>query len=147
MVQDKGPRGCIIHSVTTPFDLTRTHVHLGLGATASLLVDFGWDEECLDDYMRAHDADGDEGRLVMIGDTSATWTSWERHPGGDEVVVLLSGRVTLIQEIDGIEASAEVLPGQAVVNPRGVWHSCDVHEPGQALYITSGRGTEHRPRS
>jgi hypothetical protein len=36
--------------------------------------------------------------------------------------------------------------GQAVVNPRGVWHTVDVHEPGQALFVTPGRGTEHRPR-
>lgn len=29
---------------------------------------------------------GGEGRLVMIGPEEATWTSWERHPAGDEVV-------------------------------------------------------------
>lgn len=76
----------------------------------------------------------------MIGDTPATWTSWERHPSGEEVVVVLSGRVTLIQEIDGREQYAEMSPGQAIINPAGVWHTCDV------LYITPGRGTEHRPR-
>jgi hypothetical protein len=27
-----------------------------------------------------------EGRLVMTGPEEATWTSWERHPAGDEVV-------------------------------------------------------------
>ena len=26
------------------------------------------------------------------------------------------------------------------------WHTADVHEPGSALFITPGRGTEHRPR-
>ena len=36
-------------------------------------------------------------------------------------------------------------PG-ASINPPGVWHTADVHEPGEALFITPGRGTEHEPR-
>ena len=31
---------------------------------------------------------------MMIGPEEATWTSWERHPAGDEVVVALSGQAT-----------------------------------------------------
>jgi hypothetical protein len=27
-----------------------------------------------------------------------------------------------------------------------VWHTADVHEPGDAVFITPGRGTENRPR-
>ncbi len=133
--------------MTTPFHLSETYVHLGLGATAAPLFDFRWDDEYLEGYLRTYESDGDEGRLVMIGDTDSTWTSWERHPAGEEVVVLLSGRVTLIQELDGREEPAAMAPGQAIINPRDVWHTCDVHEPGRALYITPGRGTEHRPRS
>jgi hypothetical protein len=34
----------------------------------------------------------------------------------------------------------------AVINPPGVWHTATVYEPGQALFITAGRGTETRPR-
>jgi quercetin dioxygenase-like cupin family protein len=83
---------------------------------------------------------------VMIGPAEATWTSWERHPAGDEVVVALSGRQTLIQEIDGQQHRIELRAGQAAINPRGVWHTADVHELGLALFITPGRGTEHRPR-
>jgi hypothetical protein len=40
----------------------------------------------------------------------------------------------------------ELRPGEAVVNPRNVWHTATVHEPGDALFVTPGRGTEHRPR-
>ncbi len=137
----------MIGSVSEPFDLDRTYVHLGLGASAETIADFRWDDEYLEQYTAAHVGDGDEGRIVMIGDTAATWTSWERHPAGDEVVILLSGRVSLVQEIDGQEQRSELHGGQAIVNPAGVWHTCDVHEPGKALYITPGRGTEHRPRS
>lgn len=133
--------------MTGAFDLDKTYVHLGLGATAEPLTDFRWDGEYLEQYEAAHADDGDDGRLVMIGDTKETWTVWERHPAGEEVVVLLSGRVTLIQEIDGEERRSEMRAGQAIVNPTGAWHTCDVHEPGRALYITPGRGTEHRPRA
>jgi quercetin dioxygenase-like cupin family protein len=128
------------------FDLSQVYVHLGLGARAKALPDFTWSEEYLQRYQAEHAADGDEGRLVMIGPERASWTSWERHPAGDEVVVALSGRQTLIQEVDGVQRRIELRPGQAVINPRGVWHTADIHEPGSALFITPGRGTEHRPR-
>jgi mannose-6-phosphate isomerase-like protein (cupin superfamily) len=62
------------------------------------------------------------------------------------VVVLLSGRVDVIQEVDGEHRTVALRPGQAMINPRGVWHTADVHEPGQGLFITPGLGTEHRPR-
>ena len=58
----------------------------------------------------------------------------------------LSGRQTLIQEVAGGQRRIELRAGQAVINPRGVWHTADVHEPGSALFITPGRGTEHRQR-
>jgi quercetin dioxygenase-like cupin family protein len=128
------------------FDLGRTYVHLGLGSRAAPLPEFRWDAEYLGRYESDHAADGDEGRSVMIGPSERTWTSWERHPAGDEVVVQLSGYVTVIRDRDGEEERAELHAGQALINPRGVWHTVDVHEPGQALFITPGRGTEHRPR-
>lgn len=126
------------------FDLDRTYMHLGLGATAAPLLEFRWDRDYLERYAAEHD--GDDGRLVMIGASDKTWTSWERHPAGDEVVVLISGHTTLVQEIGGQKRRVELRAGQAVINPRGVWHTADVHEPGQALFITPGLGTEHRPR-
>jgi uncharacterized cupin superfamily protein len=129
-----------------PFDLTTTFIHLGLGATATPLVDFQWTPEQLADYGARFAADGDEGRLVMIGPMAESWTTWERHPAGEEVVVLLSGRADLLQEVDGEHRRHALTAGQAIVNPAGVWHTADVHEPGQGLFITPGRGTEHRPR-
>lgn len=90
-------------------------------------------------------SDGREGRLVCITPQSATWDTWERHPAGEEVVVLLSGRVDLVQDFDGDERVVALRPGQAAVNPAGVWHTARVHEPGAALFITPGAGTEHKP--
>jgi uncharacterized cupin superfamily protein len=128
------------------FDLDRTYVHLGLGARAEPVPDFEWTPEFLARYEAAHAADGDDGRLVCLIRQGATWDSWERHPAGEELVVLVSGRVDLIQELDGGPRVVALRAGQAVVNPRGVWHTADVHEPGDALFVTPGRGTEIRPR-
>jgi quercetin dioxygenase-like cupin family protein len=75
-----------------------------------------------------------------------TWTQWERHPAGDELVVQLAGRSILIQDLPGGENRLELGPGQAVINPKGVWHTADVVEPGTALFVTPGVGTEHRER-
>lgn len=131
--------------MTDSFDVTTTYAHLGLGARVDLLPDFAWTPEYLAAYRDRTAADGDEGRLVLFGDQDASWESWERHPAGEELVVLMSGRVDLLQEIDGEVRVVELTPGTAVVNPRGVWHTADVHEPGQALFITPSRGTEGRP--
>ena len=73
------------------------------------------------------------------------WTSWERHPAGDEVVVQLSGAMDLIlEEADG-ERTVSLKGRAAVIVPRGVWHTAHVFEPSEAIFITRGEGTEHRP--
>ena len=127
------------------FDLAHTFVHLGRDAAATPLPDFAWSPEYLDAYAARFATDGDEGRLVCVLPQEATWDTWERHPAGDEVVVLLSGRVDVIQEVEGTQRVVELRAGEAMVNPRNVWHTTLVHEPGEALFITPGTGTEHRP--
>jgi uncharacterized cupin superfamily protein len=131
--------------MSDPFDLTSTYVHLGAGSTATVLPDFTWTPECVESYRARFAAEGGDGRLVCVIEQAATWDGWERHPAGDELVVLLSGRVDLVQELDGAEHVVVLEPGQAVVNPRNVWHTTRVHEPGAALFVTPGEGTEHRP--
>jgi quercetin dioxygenase-like cupin family protein len=127
-------------------DLDETPVHLGLGSRASVVEGFAWDPEVLEAYVAAVADDGAEGRMVMLFDARASWTSWERHPAGEEVVICLSGRMTVTYEHDGQRRSIDLAAGQAMVNPRGAWHTADVHEPGRFLTITPGVGTEHRPR-
>jgi len=128
------------------FDLSTTYVHLGLGATVIPLPGFGWDEESLERYTTEHGSDGDEGRLVVLSESRSDWTVWECHPNGDELVVLLDGSATVVQEADPGPRRVRLCPGDAVVNPRGVWHTADIHEPCRFLYVTSGRGTMHRDR-
>ena len=127
------------------FDLSETFIHLGAGATATPLPDFEWSPEYLAAYNERFSGDAEEGRLVCVLRQDATWDSWERHPAGEEVVVLLSGRVDVVQEVDGAERVVKLRPGEALINPAGVWHTARVHEPGVALFITPGRGTEARP--
>jgi mannose-6-phosphate isomerase-like protein (cupin superfamily) len=128
------------------FDLSSTHVHLGLGATAIAIPDFAWTPDFLARYGAEHASDGEEGRLVLIGAGATSWTTWERHPAGEELVVVISGRMTLVQDLDGAEHRVDLEAGQAAINPRNVWHTSDIAEPCRTLFITPGLGTEHRPR-
>ena len=121
-------------------------IHLGMGAKAVAEPQFtgidwygGYDE-------RHHD-DLDEGRIVSLFRFEESWTSWEMHPAGDEVVCCLQGHMILHQELpDGSSASHELGPGEYAINPRGAWHTADAEEPVVALFITAGKDTTHRAR-
>lgn len=85
--------------------------------------------------------------LVTTASFTASWQSWEQHPLGDEVVCLLSGHVTLVQERDGAPLRKSLSRvGEFAVNPRGTWHTADVHAESLLLFITAGEGTLTRPR-
>jgi quercetin dioxygenase-like cupin family protein len=128
---------------TSSFRFDDAILHLG-PTSATVARSFSWDQ--IGEYAERFADDGAQGRLVTMGRQSESWTSWERHPAGEELVLQLGGRVDLIQDLDGVEHRIELRAGDAVLNPRGVWHTADVHEPGDALFITPGEGTEHRPR-
>ena len=69
------------------------------------------------------------------------------HPHGAEVVVCTRGTITLIQDIPGQGHIATRLePGEYAINPPGCWHTADVEESADILFITAGWGTQHRPR-
>ncbi|WP_260926558.1 cupin domain-containing protein [Novosphingobium sp. 9] len=72
---------------------------------------------------------------------------WEMHPDGDELVVCLSGAFTLWQASpEGGQRRIELEPGQYAINPAGVWHTANTRGPAEALFVTSGQGTQHRRR-
>jgi mannose-6-phosphate isomerase-like protein (cupin superfamily) len=85
-----------------------------------------------------------DGRLMMVCPETRTWDRWERHPNGDEVVMLLTGSLELVFELADGERNLLLEPHEAIVVPRGVRHRGIVHEPGTALFITPGKGTEYR---
>ena len=127
------------------FDIGQFPVHLGLGATVVREPAFAG-MEWYSGYGERHAADGFEGRLVSMYTFDAPWPSWEMHPNGAELVVCTAGKITLYQEIDGKTQTVPLTAGQAAINPPGVWHTADVNEPCTALFITSGFGTQNRPR-
>lgn len=128
------------------FHLPDVPVHLGLGATAVPLEPFDGTMAWYERYSEHTVADGAEGRLVSMSRFDAPWQSWEVHPHGEELVVCVEGHITLHQETaDGVR-TVELGPGDAVINPPGVWHTADADEPCVALFVTAGLGTEHRPR-
>jgi len=45
----------------------------------------------------------------------------------------------------GSDAGTEIVPGEALVVPRGVWHLIECVEPGRMINITPGPRGEHRP--
>jgi mannose-6-phosphate isomerase-like protein (cupin superfamily) len=128
------------------FSLTRFPVHLGGGARIVRLPAHDGTTEWYQRYGEQHGADGDDGRLVSMYTFDDSWSTWEMHPHGEELVVCVAGTITLHQEIEGDTTTVTLAAGDAVVNPPGAWHTADVDAPCTAVFITSGRGTEIRPR-
>lgn len=126
----------------TPFDLHRTYVHLQPDGRATPIP--------VDDQFWATIATRTElhdGHLVTRGRSTEDWPHWEMHPEGEELVVLLSGAVDLVLDDGTREWTVELRPESSTwINPRGVWHRAIVHEPSELLFVTAGRGTQHRPR-
>ncbi len=128
-------------------DLTTCPIHLGLGATAEVEPRFTGDFAWYDAYAERHRSDGREGRLVAMHTFDVSWSSWEMHPTGAEVVLCTAGNLILHQEqADGTVTIVRLGAGQYAINPPGVWHTADVDGPSTALFITAGNGTQHRPR-
>lgn len=82
--------------------------------------------------------------LIACHDFDADWGSWEMHPAGDELVVLMSGCATMVLMKDGVEAPVCLdEPGSYVVVPKGLWHTAKISEPTKMLFMTPGEGTLH----
>lgn len=128
------------------FRLSEVPIHLGLGATVLRQERFTGDPSWYAAYGARHAADGAEGRLVSLHTFDAPWTGWEMHPQGEELVVCLVGTITLHQEFAKEVRTVTLHPGEAVINPRGVWHTADATTTATALFITAGAGTTGRPR-
>jgi mannose-6-phosphate isomerase-like protein (cupin superfamily) len=70
---------------------------------------------------------------------------WEMHPGADEAVCCLRGAIRVYlraTEPDTPDDLVEMLPGRAVIVPRGRWHRFELDEPTELLAVTVRCGTE-----
>jgi quercetin dioxygenase-like cupin family protein len=126
--------------------LAENPTHLGLGGRAvpqPAFTGVEWYEE----YGSRTVSDGAEGRLVGMHTFTTDWESWERHPAGEEVVLCISGAITLHQELaDGSTQTVHLGPSEYAVNPPGVWHTADIADEATCLFITVGLDTENRAR-
>lgn len=88
----------------------------------------------------------DQGRLMSAFTFSKPWSTWERHPAGEELVLLLSGACELLLDLpDGERPTQLLTPGAYVLVPPNVWHTARTSVPTALLFLTPGAGTEHRP--
>jgi mannose-6-phosphate isomerase-like protein (cupin superfamily) len=124
----------------TAFDPLATFVHLPDGPAATLL-------ELTPDFWQELEARSDlhGGRLISAYRFTEDWTSWERHPAGDELVFQLSGAMDFVVDDGRAERTVSLRGRAALVVPRGAWHTVRVLEPSEAIFVTRGDGTEHRP--
>jgi len=86
------------------------------------------------------------GRLLISSHTfDDDWPTWEVHPNGDEIVVLISGDVEMVLAAEGAGESVHLRePGSFVIVPRGVWHTAKIRKPTQMMFVTPGEGTDNR---
>lgn len=131
--------------------LGESFIYLGRGASAVPQPGFSgpdWYEA----YGERHAADGAEGRLVSQHAFRESWPAWEMHPHGAEVVICIAGGMVLVQEhADGTREKIPLIAGEYAINPPGTWHIGDLPGPtgeehAEAIFITPGEGTQHRPR-
>lgn len=88
-----------------------------------------------------------EGRIMSIFAYEGSWTWWERHPVGAELVRVLSGAVVFhLEGDDGSRSfSAALQAGDCLLVPQGSWHRAEIAEPSTMLFVTPTPAlTEHR---
>jgi mannose-6-phosphate isomerase-like protein (cupin superfamily) len=88
--------------------------------------------------------DNFKGRmLVSCFRFDSDWDTWEMHPAGDEIVCLLSGRVSF--EFEGRGHVGELSkPGEFLIVPRGTWHTARTNVATTMLFVTPGEGTQNK---
>ncbi|MES2623721.1 MAG: cupin domain-containing protein [Pseudomonadota bacterium] len=86
--------------------------------------------------------------LVTTANFTENWTSWEIHPNGDEIVILMSGAMDFILDTpDGEQMCSVRNAGEYIFVTKGVWHTANVVKPSTMLFITAGEGTRNRART
>jgi len=86
-----------------------------------------------------------QGRILSAFDYTTTWSWWERHPVGDELLFLISGDVDFHLDDAAGPRMVPLRPGQAAIVPEGAWHRAVVRCASRLLFVTpTPARTEHR---
>lgn len=83
--------------------------------------------------------------LMTVSTSVSDWITWEMHPEGAEILVLLEGRLTMVLDDGTGERRHPMAPGAMLVVPARTWHRALIAEPTRMLFVTHGAGTTHRP--
>lgn len=123
------------------FSLNTTHVWFDETGTATA-------QEVTADFWPNLVAGTGPGGTWLLGGGPRTEdaSSWDLHPEGECVVILVTGAMAIVID-EGVagERVIELRPGQACLVPRDVWHRQVVHEPSERIFLTAGAGTRMRP--
>jgi quercetin dioxygenase-like cupin family protein len=69
-------------------------------------------------------------------------SEWERHPKGDEIVMVIEGETNLFLLVDGIEVENILTDGELIVVPENVWHRFVTPRSVQVMTVTP-QPTDH----
>lgn len=84
-------------------------------------------------------------QLVSSLHFARDWLTWEIHPNGDEVVMLLSGAARMVLDEPAGHRVVELSKaGDYVIVPRATWHTAKIAVPTAMLFITPGEATQNR---
>jgi mannose-6-phosphate isomerase-like protein (cupin superfamily) len=70
-------------------------------------------------------------------------SEWERHPVGDEIVMVVNGETTITFLTETGDESLRLRAGELVVVPQGTWHRFHTPEAVEVMSVTP-QPTEHR---
>ena len=80
---------------------------------------------------------------TLIVSRASSPTSWERHPGGDEMIYVVEGAAEIVTLTDGGPLKSKIGEGSLFVCPQGLWHKTFPEPSVALLYLTPGEGTEN----
>src|SRR6202158_714408 len=80
---------------------------------------------------------------TLIVSRGSSPSSWERHPGGDEMIYVVEGAAELVTLTDDGPVKSKLHEGSLFVCPRGLWHQTVPKPSVAAFYLTPGEGTEN----
>jgi quercetin dioxygenase-like cupin family protein len=86
---------------------------------------------------------GQVGNATLIVSKFQGLAPWERHPAGDELIVVLEGGGEITVLTDDGPVREELRPGRVFVCPKGLWHRPHAQPQMTALYLTPLGGGEH----
>ncbi len=69
-------------------------------------------------------------------------SEWERHPRGDEIVMVVDGEATLFLLLEGEEVPHVLGAGQLIVVPQNTWHRFESPQGVKVMTVTP-QPTDH----